>query len=31
MLSERTVRAIMIALVAVVVVGLIFGSIRFAL
>ena len=31
MLNERTVRMIMIALVVVVVVGLIFGSIRFAL
>ena len=31
MMSDRWVRAIMIALVVVVVVGLIFGSIRFAL
>jgi hypothetical protein len=30
MLSDRTVRVIMVALVVVVVVGLIFGSVRFA-
>jgi uncharacterized transporter YbjL len=30
MLSDRTVRVIMVALVVVVVLGLIFGSIRFA-
>jgi hypothetical protein len=31
MLSDRTVRMIMVALVVLVVLGLIFGSIRFAL
>jgi hypothetical protein len=31
MLSDRAVRAVMIVLVVVVVLGLVFGSIRFAL